>query len=190
MSFYGIYKQVRDASWNCLIDFKIKKLPVDVLQIARNAQIKVIKNKEVNELALNEFGVSIFDGKVWYIIYDDTMSIPDIRYIIGHELGHIFIGHELRKVDNKQTFKSDKYDNEKEADDFSSRLLAPACALWGLKLKTPEEISTLCNIPYNISRQRANRLVQLYKRNKFLTSPLEEEVYRNFYPWINEEINV
>lgn len=72
--FYGAYKNVRNSAWQCLIDFKINSLPVDVLQIAKTADIKVIKNSLINELKESELGAALCDGDKWYIIYDDTLS--------------------------------------------------------------------------------------------------------------------
>ena len=59
LSFYGRYKDIRNATWQVLIDFNITSIPVSVTAIARAADILVVKNSEVNELKSNEVGVSI-----------------------------------------------------------------------------------------------------------------------------------
>ena len=48
--YYKIYKDIRNAAWQCLLDFEIDTLPVDVLKIAKVAGIRVIKNSVVKIL--------------------------------------------------------------------------------------------------------------------------------------------
>ena len=184
VNIYGIYKNIRDASWHCLAEYRISKLPVDVLEIARISNVKIIKNSSVNMLSLSESGVSVFDGDGWYIIYNDKNTIQRTRFTIAHELGHIFLGHELRKGYHARTFDTNRPQVEREADSFAARLLAPACVLWGLNLRSAEEISAVCNISLAAAKIRAERMAILYSRNKFLTSPLERAVYDNFREYI------
>lgn len=181
---YGIYKDTRNAAWRCLIDYNVSELPVKPSLIARAAGIKVIKNSNVHELALHESGASLLDGEQWYIIYDDENTRQRCRFTVAHELGHIFLGHELRKGYHARTFDLTKPAIEQEADVFASRLLAPACVIWGLGLHNTEDIAKLCDISISAARIRAERMKILYDRNKFLTSPLEQQVYKNFEEFI------
>lgn len=179
--FYAIYKNIRDSAWQCLIDFKADSLPVSVAAIARNANITVTKNRDAHALSENELGKTLTDGKSWIIIYDDTLPEEVSRFAIAHELGHIFLGHDMAYVKYshlKQFEKKPK--SELQADAFALRLLCPACVLWGLNISKAEDISVCCKVPYNIAEQRAKRMKELYKRNKFLTTPLEKEVYKQF----------
>ena len=75
---------------------------------------------------------------------------------------------------------------EQAANVFASRLLAPACVLWGCGVRTPEEIAALCRISYQAARFRAERMELLYRRGRFLTSPMERELYERFLPFILE----
>lgn len=185
---YGKYKNTRDASWLCLIEFGFRKLPIQVLDIARALRITVLKYSQVemNKLKPNESGTTVFIGNKIYIIYRDSESIQRCRFTIAHELGHILLGHKL--TDNRYFRKFDisKPEIEIEADVFASRLLAPACVLWGLNLHTADEIDTFCNISKESAQLRADRMKILYKRNKFLTSPLERRVFNNFSDFINQ----
>ena len=181
---YGKYQNLRDAAWRCLLDYKINKLPVDILQIAKSSGIRVIKNSTVEKLKSRESGISLFDGETWYIIYNDKEMLERIRFTISHELGHIFLGHPLKIGYHARTIVSDKPENEVQADMFASRLLCPSCVLWGLNLHTPEEISMICKVSYQAAKKRADRMKILYERNKFLTSSLEREVYKNFFDYI------
>ena len=73
---------------------------------------------------------------------------------------------------------------EREANVFASRLLAPACVLWALDARSPEEIAALCRISNQSAKFRAERMQKLYDRNRFLTSPLERQVYQQFSAFI------
>ena len=75
---------------------------------------------------------------------------------------------------------------ENEANSFALRLLAPACVLWGLDLHEPRQIATICDISLQTAEIRAKRMKILYKRNKFLSSPLEKQVYENFKEFIKK----
>lgn len=101
-------------------------------------------------------------------------------------MGHIFLGHALINNQYLRTVDVSKPIIETEADMFASRLLAPACVLWGLDIHSPEDISRICGISYTAAKIRAERMKILYKRNKFLTSPLEQQVYEQFKDFIQE----
>lgn len=59
---YGRYKNVRNNTWQILIDYKISSLPVKISLIAINAGIKIIKDSLVHELRDNEVGKSILNN--------------------------------------------------------------------------------------------------------------------------------
>ncbi len=191
-SAYGKYKNIRDGAWQCLCDNNISSLPVDVLKIARESDIKVIKNSNIHALRKGEIGLSFFDGKDWFIVYDDSDSIERARFTIAHEMGHIFLGHCLdyanERTARRVTFEG-RQESEKEADMFAARLLCPACVLWGLNVHTPEEIAKYCKVSARASKARASRMNVLYKRGKFLQSPLEREVFTRFKGYIDSMLD-
>lgn len=184
LNSYGRYKDARNASWNVLISHKITSLPVSVVKICRDEQITLAKNSTVKLLNNNEFAKTMLISDKWYIIYDDSMSKERIRFSIAHELGHIFLGHQLTNGEYRRTFVIDKPSEETQADIFASRLLAPAVVLWTLDIHSAEEIQKLCFISYSASKIRAERMKLLYSRNKFLISQLETRVYNQFKGFI------
>ena len=189
MNIYGRYRKytnVRDAAWKTLIDYNIDRLPVYLHNICSVAGIKTLKNSDVHKLSEGEFGVSIKQGDVWYIVFDDSDTIQRIRFTIAHELGHIFLGHEMHYGYHTRKSNILKPAAETEADMFAARLLAPACVLWGIGAETAEDIAAICNISYTAADIRARRLEMLRSRGKFLTSPLERRVYDNFSTFIKE----
>ena len=168
---YNDYKRARNASWECLIECEISSLPTDLSKICRHYGIQIVKNSNltVNKLHSDERGKAIQLDEKYYIIVRDSDSVQAQRYTIAHELGHILINSA----------------SEYEAERFAIGILAPACVLWGLNLKTPGEIAKACNISIKSAVIRAQRMQLLYERNKFLTDPLERELYKQFENYIN-----
>ncbi len=186
--YYAIYKNLRNSAWQCLLDFDLTCLPIDVLKITRSAGIKVIRNSIVNDLLPGENGKAYFDGERWRIIYNDSNSTELSRFTIAHELGHIFLGHELTHTKYAQASEfTAKPKSEERADQFAVRLLCPACVLWGLDLHTPNDIAKFCKVDIKTASIRAERMETLYARKKFLTDPLEQEVYNRFISYIQQE---
>lgn len=179
--YYAIYKNVRDSAWLCLLDNHIDRLPVDVLKIARSANIHVKKNSTINDLLPDEDAKSYYDGQQWIIIYNDLNDITTSRFAIAHELGHIFLGHATThtKYANVREFGS-KPKSEQQADMFALRLLCPACVLMGIDLHSAEEIAHVCRVPLRWAKMREGRMETLYKRQQFLTSNIESAVYKQF----------
>ncbi len=180
---YAKYKNVRNASWQAFIDFNITALPVSVNAIAKLLGIKVIKNSEVHELKKGERGFTMEANGNWYIVFDDTESVPVCRFTVAHELGHILLGHTMYQKKKYRTFTF-RDDEEQEADMFAVRLLAPACVLHELQAFNANEIAKLCNISITSAGFRAERMALLEKRNKWYLHPLERKVYKNFEKYI------
>ena len=182
---YGRYKNIRNASWQALIDFNISQLPVSLTDVTTQANIKIIPNSTCNILNNNQIGLSLCYNDKLYIIYDDTNTKQRSRFTIAHELGHIFLGHSFTDSGVFRTVgTTNKPEEEQAADMFAIRFLAPACVLKGLDLHTAKEISDACCISMQAAQYRANRMKILYDRNKFFLSPLERQVYKNFEEYI------
>lgn len=176
---YGLYKQSRNAAWQCLIDFHVDRLPVRVSQIAKAAGVRLVPNNEALVLAPNQSGIMIQTNNRFAIVFDDEDTPQRCRFTIAHELGHIFLGHNTKGAYSAE--------EETAANVFGSRLLAPACVLWALDTHSAEEIKELCDISFTAASIRAKRMEILYARNKFLTSDLERQVYEQFLPFIQAQ---
>ncbi len=159
-----------------MIDNNISSLPLKLSIICHNHNIDIIKNSDLDinskaRLTQNQRGKCIsVDGRI-YIIVNDTEILPAQRYTIAHELGHLIIP------------TSDEY----EAERFAIGILAPSCVLWGCNVHSAKDIAKMCNISQasaKICAERMEILYKLYKRNKFLTSPLERQVFDNFSEFI------
>ncbi|MEA4816258.1 MAG: ImmA/IrrE family metallo-endopeptidase [Lachnospiraceae bacterium] len=128
---------------------------------------------------------TIIDGKPTIYI-NSNAAISRQRFTAAHELGHILLGHvgEYQLINREP----DPRDNpiETAANIFASRLLAPACVLWGCNAKTVEDIMKLCDISRKAAEYRIERMKDLYKINKFFTSNLEKQVYEQFKDYIKK----
>lgn len=174
---YEIYKNARDASWKFLLQHKICSLPVD-LKCITSAMGVIVKKDETRMLGVDERGKTAnANGELRIIVRD--MPIPQKRYTIMHEIGHIVLGHT--ETDGRSDV------DEYAAERFAIGVLAPACVLWGISIRTAEEIAELCNISITSAKIREKRMQELYDRNKFLSLPLERQVFEQFSDFINSK---
>lgn len=177
---YKDYQNSRDAAWRLLLDLKVRELPVRPGVICRALGIKVryYTPEDRND------GKCLLIGGVPVVLVSDAATRTRQRFTVAHELGHIVLGHVGRyELVNREPSAGDN-SIEQAANVFASRLLAPACVLWGCNARTAEEIATLCDISLQAAQFRAERMAELYRRDKFLTLPLEREVYHQFTDYI------
>ncbi len=177
---YKKYQNARNLSWEILIREGISELPVSVGKICKRLGI-VLKYYD---------GHAGGDGYSTYIKGRPTIFVnrncseARKRFTAAHELGHILLGHVgVYDLVNREPAPTDN-PIEHEANVFASRLLAPACVLWGCNARTPDQIMGLCNISYQSACFRSERMTILYQRNKFLLSPMERQVYEQFRNYI------
>lgn len=183
------YTKIRDLAWQVLLDCKIDTLPVSTVQIAKRLNVKILRNSCLGILKKHESGLSLYQDGLWFIVFDDSQSYTRCRFTLAHELGHILLNHPLHNGFHSRTtiFASEKSEIEREADIFASRLLAPACVLWGLNLHSAEEIAGFCDLSQQAAKIRAKRLEVLYRRKKFLLHPLERKVFEQFQLFIDQQ---
>lgn len=178
---YKDYQYSRDAAWRILIDCHATELSVRALAICQALGIPVRRTSptdvpEGRSVALNGRPV---------ILLAEGPSPERRRFTLAHELGHIILGHVGRVgLLNREPSPEDD-PLEQAANVFASRLLAPACVLWGCNVQSAAEIAQLCGISQTAAQFRWERLQLLYQRGKFLTSPLERQVYAQFRPYID-----
>lgn len=184
---YGKYKKARNATWQCILDYNVNKLPVTVTNIINQSKnIQLFKNSKVNLLTNDNSGMTICEKGIFKIIYRDTENSKRCRFTIAHELGHIFLGHLLINTPQYRTFKIQN-DTESQANVFARDLLAPACVLHELQALSAAEISKLCNISLDSATYRAERMRELELRNAWYLHPLERQVREQFDDFIKNK---
>lgn len=177
---YKKYQASRDLAWRILLDEKICELPISVSKICRSLGIVIKYYNPPN----NDDGCSFIINGTPTIFVNENISLNRKRFTAAHELGHILLGHTGRyKLVNREPGPNDN-PIEQAANVFASRLLAPACVLWGCNVNSSADISKLCGISMQSAGFRMARMGELYKRDMFLTSPLEREVYAQFEEYI------
>lgn len=196
---YEKYQKSRDLAWQILINQNISSLPVKISDICKSMHIRVIsyskgrehiKNFDTYACPESNDGFTFQDA----IFYNEKCSIPRQRFTVAHELGHILL-HNGKGIYNREPSETDN-PIEHEANVFASRLLAPACVLWGIGVTNARQISEMCDISMQSAKFRMKRLNELYEREKdfmqkygyscFLLSPLEKAVYEQFHLYISK----
>ncbi len=159
---------------------KVCSLPISVSTLCRSMGINV---KLYDGNGESDGESTIVDGQPW-ILVSRHKPVPRQRFTAAHELGHILLGHvgEGRLV-NREPSPADA-PIEKEANVFASRLLAPACVLWGCGVRSAQDIIELCDISRQSAEFRWQRIQVLQGRGRFLTSALERRVYEQFADYI------
>ena len=180
---YGIYKQARNASWNCLLACDVRELPIKAVPIVKSYAIDC--KYQTSELLKGKSGMIFHQGIHTTILVNKEEERLRQRFTIMHELGHFLLGH-LGDVPFSRSEGECRPSEEQAADKFAIDMLAPACVLWGLQLHTAEEIAEICQISPEAAKYRAERMKILYQRNKFLTHPLERRVYAQFLQYIRK----
>lgn len=178
---YGIYINTRNASWQCLIDCGAAELPVKPVRIAEHYRIEC--RSLVSESLDGKSGMLRMIDGVPCIFTNASQSVTRRRYTIMHELGHFLLGH-LGDAPLSRSYSSIRPEEEMAADRFAADILMPACVLWGLNIHTAEDIAKLCNVSMQAAQIRAERMEVLYQRDKFLSHPLERQVYQQFQNFI------
>lgn len=192
---YESYKKSRNAAWEILLACRVAELPVDLNAVLRHLEVRAYSYSRGSELleaaglaeaAKQVSGLTFYAGAQPVILYNDAEAPQRIRFTIGHELGHLVLGHVQPGEHTRQNREPQPGDNptEQAANRFAADLLAPACVLWGLDLRRAEDIAEVCKISIQAARFRAERMEILYQRGKFLLHPLERAVYQQFEPYV------
>ena len=131
-------------------------LPIDVFEIARRCRYNVKSyskcKKLIEKLGLYEYvktrpAFTIKYINSYFILISDTLSVDSERKAIAHEIGHII----LHKIENQniinEQYNVSMYDNdEKEAEEFALKLLAPLPILSSYHIETPEDIKKITGL--------------------------------------------
>ena len=195
---YGKYRKVRNAAWHFLLDYHVTQLPLPLRPLLYQVKVRLcdfasnaalIQQRGLGKLLETEaFSVMDPHNKM-VIFYSNSLARQELRYTVAHELGHIVLGHVGRELPQGKLLSPSDERQERAADRFAIRILAPACFLWAKNAYTAEEIAVLCGIPLKQAKSRARRMILLRERGAWLQSPLEQEVYRQFgLPEVPQEL--
>lgn len=179
---YKEYQNTRDTVWKLFLNEHIAELPVSVTKLCQNLGIDMYYYTPNDD---NDGSSTIINGVPTIFVRKNILAERQ-RFTAAHELGHILLGHVGKyELVNREPSSEDN-PVEQAANVFASRLLAPACVLWGCNVQSTDEIQQLCKISRTAAEYRMERMRILYERQKFLTSPLERQVFKQFEKFINE----
>ena len=182
--YYITYKNIIEIVYKTIIELKIKQLPVSVDYITNELWIKQIRNCDLQKPLLhpNQNGLAILSKGKFYIIYNEKDNLQERRFTLAHEIGHILLGHLL----SNPTSQQEKKIREQEADIFATLLLAPICVVQALKLQTPEELQSVCNMPYQYAQWHFKFIKSNLKKYYVLhTKKLTTEILKQFQRYID-----
>lgn len=192
---YCNYKNARDAAWKTLIECGISSLPVRPSEICRHYNWVLADyidgNRSIELLGLSELkektdGFCAVTENHVYIFYDSSLTVGRQRFTVAHEIGHLILGHVgpgTATVENREPTGAER-EEETQANQFATRLLAPACVLHEIGATEPEEIQKMCGISKQAAKIRAERMQELERRGRYYTSKLECRVVRQFESYI------
>lgn len=189
---YEHYKNARNKSWEVLTECGINSLPVDLWKIAKHFDLRIHQYSKTNLIGLLKEDVTQGDGFIVYLDSKKEIFINDKihnrnrrRFTVAHELGHGILDHDISQVHYRNSEIDSQTDaQEVEANVFARDILMPATVLAALDIHTPEEIMELCHVSRQSAEIRAERLQELYQRNKFNRHPLERKVREQFDDFI------
>lgn len=192
---YRRYTDARDAAWRTLLDCDISALPVRPSEICWHygwiladyeAGARSIELLGLTDLAKRTDGFCTITENHVYIFFDSTLPVGRQRFTVAHEIGHLLLGHVgpgAATVENREPTGAERAE-ERQANQFATRLLAPACVLHEIGAVTPERIRQVCGISAQAAEFRAQRMQELERRGRYYTSPLEGQVAKQFASYI------
>lgn len=186
---------IKNMAYNVLLKQGVKSIPISLFDICDKNNILLISYQKGNSLIhklklesqLKNKGFSLYINQRYIILFDEKQSFQNIRFVIAHELGHIFLEH-FEYIRNIEEYENNimndfKMRIENDADTFAINLLAPNLILQNLNIKDKRYIAKLCNIPLNLV-ERSLKNLSNYKIH--IKSELEEKLYNNFKTFIEK----
>lgn len=178
------YKKIIETVYKTIIELEIKQLPISVDYITNELRIKQIRNCDLQKplLSRNQNGLAVLSKGKFYIIYNEKDNLQERRFTAAHEIGHILLGHLF----STPTSQQEKEIREQEADIFAAFLLAPVCVIQALKLQTPKEIQSVCNMPYQYAQWCSEFAISdLSKFSAQKINDLENKICKQFQSYID-----
>lgn len=158
----------------------VSTFPIDVFDLCKKLKISVRKYSEypAKLIDYSDDAFRIFNPKKqeFIIVYNDSIESNRVNFSIMHEIGHIQLDHQRRKLSESE--------QENEANSFAQKALAPVGVILRLELKTDIQISSVFNISLPCARIITNNLRFIIQRpslcqkeiNNPITALFEEEI--------------
>ena len=189
---YEYYKKARNMSWEVLIKCGIDRLPIDLWKISKQYDLRMHAYSQspiiqflIEDVAQGEGFIAVIGDRKEIFINDRIDNRNRRRFTMAHELGHGILNHDISRIHYRNSEIDSQTDTQElEANVFARDVLMPATVLAALDIHTPEEIMALCEVSRQSAEIRAERMEELYRRNKFNSHPLERKVRAQFDDFI------
>lgn len=173
MEQYRIIEKTLEVYKKC----DIKKFPIDCFKVIKGLGIPVYKYSELPESKVKKCLLVSNDAFTLQgiIFYNDMFPRKERqRFTLMHEVAHIVLNHVGECVEN-----------EKEADFFSSNILAPRVIMQYLHCESVKDIYNT----FNVSCMAANRIAKDYQSFCYWTQRnLHKSICEWFFPKKNSHI--
>lgn len=179
---YSDYNYSRDLAMEILLDCRVTQLPVITSELCKELGIVF----HLYEPADENDGISFIAGGVPHILVSARTSPARQRFTAAHEMGHILLGHVGEYQSANRGPSGAENPIEAQANVFASRLLAPACVLWGCGVRSARDIMTLCSISRTAAEYRMAHMKRLFNQGIIFSAPLERMVYYQFLDFIRK----
>ena len=170
--------KILEATIKVFHECKVQSFPIDCIEILKHYGYRTYtynelkkKNAELYEMCIGYSDDAFREGTSKIIAYNSEKPSGRIRFSLMHELGH----HMLEHTGNTKS-------NEKEANLFSSYILAPRMAIHYAGCKNANDVSHIFNISHEAAEnafddyRRWHRHVVIYKMSK-----CDKAMYAHFY---------
>lgn len=136
-----------------------------IMSYQKTAEVVGCSVQDVAVLCKSNSGATHYDPELnrYLILYNGSMNPGRVRWTLGHEIGHICIGHleTMEVAEIAYTEQREFYDQlESEADYFAWNLLAPLPILREMGIRSVDELKIVCGLSTQAAALQYDRYVK------------------------------
>lgn len=162
---------IKQKAWDFFAAIAANEFPFDALSLNKkylgfkiaaysNSQ-EYIKAKKLEKYAQRYDGFAVKDENGALIFYSDSLSYAERNKVIMHEVAHVVLGHTTyNNILGHSPNPSVQNKQEEEATLFALSFLAPAPALWHMRVSDPVKIARLTGLSVEDSRFIADEVLR------------------------------
>lgn len=167
------YDKIKYAVYEVYEECSVHQLPFDCLEVIDSMRYPCIRysalSAEQNAACLQLSEDACILGNEIY--YNDKKAKRRIRFSLMHELGHLVLDTQ----------------DEAEANNFASNILAPSMAVYYSGLKNVRELSNIFDISLECAKYAYEACEKwFYSARQYGMTDIDKKMYNHFY---NEEAN-
>lgn len=154
-----------------------------IMSYQKTAEVAGCSVQDIAVLCKSNSGATHYDPELnrYLILYNEAMNSGRVRWTLGHEMGHICIGHlkTIEAAEIAYTEQRSFYNQfESEADFFAWNLLAPLPILREAGIHSANELKTACGLSTQAAALQYDRYIKWCKSH--IKTAWENEMLREF----------